>query len=69
MSTNKVLTVNISLETDIKPDERSPVHLLITLRNLINKVIQQRFPGYEVEIGKLEGDWPDSDAEFPPTEW
>ena len=69
MKQKNILVVHISLETEIKPDmERSPTNLLITLRGIINTAVQRRFPEYEVEIGRLEGHWPDSEKEFPPTE-
>jgi hypothetical protein len=69
MGQQKILVVHISLESEIKPDmERSPTRLLNTLQSIINTTVQRRFPEYEVEIGKLEGHWPDSETEFPTVE-
>lgn len=66
MKKHEKLIVNISLESRVKPEmERSPSKLLRTLESIINAAIQCRFPEFDVEIGKLEGNWPNSDKEFP----
>ncbi len=60
------LLMHISLESKVKPEmERSPTRLLRTLESIINTAVQVRFPEYDVEIGRLEGNWPDSEKEFP----
>ncbi|KKN67680.1 hypothetical protein LCGC14_0459390 [marine sediment metagenome] len=66
MERRQKLLVHISLESKVKPDmERSPSKVLSTLENIINRAVQVRFPEYDVEIGRLEGNWPDSEEEFP----
>lgn len=60
------LKVHITLESEVKPAmERSAAKVLGTLNSIINHAVQVRFPEYDVEVGSLSGDWPDSDKEFP----
>ncbi|MHA2067981.1 MAG: hypothetical protein ACXABY_26770 [Candidatus Thorarchaeota archaeon] len=66
MVRRKTLKVHITLESEVKPEmERSPSKVCRTLQEIINSAVQARFPEYDVEIGKLEGKWPDSEKEFP----
>lgn len=65
MTINK-LCLDITISCQSKPDrELSPTNLINTLEDIINKAFQARFPEYEVEIIKLNADWPDSKKEFP----
>lgn len=60
------LKVHITLESKVKPHmERSASKVRRTLQNIINSAVQARFPEFDVEVGTLSGDWPDSDKEFP----
>ena len=64
MVKNKLL-VHITLESPMKPEmERSPSRVIKSIQNIITQAVQLRFPEYDVQIGRLEGQWPDSDKEF-----
>lgn len=62
----RTLQLDIKLHSTVKPDrEISPVALVGTLEELITIAFRARFPEYQIEINKLEADWPGAEDDFP----
>jgi hypothetical protein len=60
------LIVHIKLESKKEPERTlNSVNVKGTLESIICSAVQSRFPEYDVELGSLEADWPDSEKNFP----
>lgn len=59
------LYIDLKFRSDKKPGNFIS---FVRLQTFLYEKIRDKFPGYDVEVGCIEADWPDSDKEFPKCE-